>query len=169
MKEYKYWFYYLKDDKTLYAYTDQKELARKFESTRDMNIFYKIKKVISKDALNSLAEEYQNKYLNEYELNTYDTNTGYKCKVYIVMTQEEYMTVLASDAGILVGLNSHCFYDPRIFKDEIQEALNEIYYKYFFTSISSGKAILYEFDENVNLTIDQLGVFLAFYGLYMKK
>ena len=50
---YKYWIYYIKNDNDtppeLYAYTDDKSLAKEFEISRDMNRFIKVKKELSKE------------------------------------------------------------------------------------------------------------------------
>ena len=52
--EIKYWLYYLKDeeDTRLYAYTDNKEFAKSFEQERDMKLFTRVKKKISKEEVN---------------------------------------------------------------------------------------------------------------------
>lgn len=164
MNEIKYWLYYLKENNEIYAYTDNKEYAKLFENDRDMTLFNKIKKEISKNEINYLAREYQNCYLKDVSLKIFDKSKQKWFDGNIIMTGEEYLSVTSAEIQLMeVELYQHCWDNPIKFKDKIIKALEILEYNNVYRSIVST-------DENIkiNIKVDPLGIFLHYYGKSMK-
>jgi len=166
MNEIKYWIYYLKDEDKLYAYTDNKEYANAFELDRDMKLFKKIKKVMTKDEIRYLAQEFQNSVLKEVQLDIFDKDRERWFKGTFVMTSEEYFTITLIEVQLMESeLYQHCWDNPWKFKIKIFKALEVLEYNNVYRQIS---ATADNKPAEIKVKPDLLGIFLRYYGNTMK-
>ena len=167
MKSIKYWIYYFKDSEEPYAYTDNKQYANLFELDRNMNLFKKIKKEMTKDEINFLAREYQNMYLKEVRLKIYDKSKERWFDGSFIMTADEYFNITMTEIRLMESdLFQHCWDNPAKFNSKIIKALEILEYNNVYRQISSTK-----YDERnikINVKPDLLGIFLHYYGKTMK-
>lgn len=135
MKEYKYWFYYLKDKDNnyyLYAYSNDKTTSELFEYQRNMNKFHTKIKKISKDEVHYLAENHQCKILETFPIEIYDRDNNEKFTTLYALTTTEKLEYMHMDANISIKIYKNAWTNPLIFKKDIQKALFDLdYYKYF--------------------------------------
>ena len=166
--EIKYWLYYLKldnEDTELYAYTDNKEFAKSFERERDMSLFNKVKKKLSKGELNYLAREYQNCYLKKVEMKMYDKKNHIWLYGDFVMSTTEHLTVTSSAIKLSeCDIYRYCWFNPYIFKDNIIKSLEILEYANIYRHNESND---YK-SHKINLKPDELGIFLHYFGKTMK-
>ena len=87
-KYFRYTLFYHKKDLELYAYTDDKRLAREFENYRRKDIFIRKKKELTSEQLKELHEEYAGGVLHEV---MYAIGTN---EIPIVVTTMEKITVM---------------------------------------------------------------------------
>ena len=66
-KEYKYYLFYLKEDGSLYAYTNQKILAKIFHETRENSIFILQEKMLTSSDLKESFEELPDTLIEAYK------------------------------------------------------------------------------------------------------
>ena len=66
-KEYKYYLFYLKEDGSLYAYTNQKILAKAFHETREKSIFIYREKMLTSSDLKEIYEETPDTLIEAYK------------------------------------------------------------------------------------------------------
>lgn len=164
----KYWIYYYKKTNELYAYTDNKKFAKEFERVRDMDKFEIISEEIDKEMINQLAREYQNKYLKKYPIKIYDKKNLKWMDSELLVTVEESIGIQnIAIQQMQETLYKHCWDDPYIFKKKIYDALevlgyNKIYYTYIMAQTG-----MYE-DTDLNITSDELGIFIRYYGKTLK-
>lgn len=168
MTEIKYWIYLLKDNDTLYAYTDNKSHAKLFERDRDMRKFTKIKKSLCKQEVNYLANEYQNGYLKEIKIPIYDkTNEKWFDGIFI-MTAEEYFSLTLAEVQLMESdLYKHCWDHPGLFNDDIVKALEVLEYNNVYRQLTATTG---NYINNIEIKVkpDLLGLFLRYYGKTMK-
>lgn len=174
-KLYKYYFYYIKSDNDkpeLYAYTDNKELAKEFEIQRNMEIFSRVKHKLTRKALNDLVKEYPELSL---ELVTgYTKNNSYKSdsvEFHLVMTNVEKMSIISEyDNVINAKLWALTQNDPRLFNKDIKKALSYIDYEYGYANYFSSNPELISryYDYICDYEMDLFGVFISIYGKLLK-
>lgn len=162
----RYWIYKLLKDSDIYAYTDDKEIAKYFELQRNMKKFKKIKADISKEDINYLAKEYQLCKLEIEELNTcnHSGNSISICK--IAMTGLEKLDIDNIGYTIKnVTLPSKATINPLIFNNKIYKALKTIGYTDIYPSLSfiNGE------NNNQYLLIDKLMLFIKNFGKTLKE
>ena len=133
-KKYKYWFFYIKSefiddvvlpqiDDTLYAYTDNKDYAKKFMNTRDMSKFILKKSKISKGIVNYYADNIPDGYLVEESLPTKPK----KQKVSIVITSLERTNLQNTiNSVMLYKLWRTAIINPEVFVDRYRNILNNM-------------------------------------------
>lgn len=134
-EKYKYYFYYLKDkyvklfnrDQSLYAYTDDKNIAKMFESTRDMNLFKKEKESISKKEVNVLALRYKNEYLMSQKLFYHNSKF-----INMAITLNENSTI--NEIGMIYQREIYLRtdIDPFMFSTKERNLLKDLNYLYFY-------------------------------------
>lgn len=169
MKTYKYWIYYLKETKELYAYTDNKKFAKEFESDRDMNKFKKISCNIDSEEVNGLAKYHQSKYLKKSSIKIYDKKTMKYFNSYIIITIEEEVTIQNTAIQLMYdSIYKYCWDNPYIFKDKIIKALSVLEYVNIYNQMSLSQTGQYE-DNQINIKPDELGIFIHYYGNTMKR
>lgn len=162
---YTYWLYYYNNE--IYAYTDNKKYAKKFEEIRDMNKLKKVKKKISKEELNYLADAYQDRFLKTEIFKVYDK---YNMKYYdmeIILSTVESITVSNYKVRLsTIDLFNNCAISPKYFGEDIVKALKCLGYQDLH--------LMYEgHDELANQSTipkpDSLGIFLYYYGWSIKN
>ena len=162
--EYKYHLFYLihnDDDVELYAYTDDKKIAKRFREERDMNKFiYKVHYCNNSD-IRRLHDEYPSCNLAIAEGSTKKRGQGSKeMKISLVMTDNEYHSII-SEYDSLINLDFQTFarYSPLIFKKEIKHALNYIDYYHWYELFEAGES-----DVGMDYEIDIFEAFMVYYG-----
>ena len=123
---YKYWLYYLDDD--LYAYTDDKDIKKSFESMRNIAAFKSQKRNLSKKEVNFLAHNYPERKLSYHFL--YGYGNGERIELKVALTEIEKITTNNQSATLLYyDIFSLAEIPPYVFNDDILNALGVL--KYF--------------------------------------
>lgn len=163
--EYTYWLYYYNND--IYAYTDNKKYAKKFEEIRDLNKLKKVKKRLTREEVNYLADAYQDRYLKTENFKVYDKYNMQYYEMEIILSTVESITVSNNKVRLsTVDLYNECTVSPRYFTDDIVKALKCIGYQDLY--------LMYQgFDNLANKSAipkpDSLGIFLQYYGWSIKN
>ena len=170
-KTYKYWLYYYDDE--LYAYTDNKSYAKSFERDRDMNKFIKRKKEITREDVNMLAREEQDKYLLSNKIDIYNKEKMTWFEAEFVMTQMERTTINNIAVQVMnEDLYKYCWNTPFIFNNKIIKALELLQYNTLHRQLTystrSGEYPAEFCDEIIHIKPDMLGIFLHYFGKTMK-
>ena len=143
-------------DITVYAYTDDKKIAKKFEKTRDMKRFYKkVIKGTSEDR-KTLLQDYADLELELYKL------CGKNFSTEIPITKWEKFTIVNMGyRSITIDIPLFCNIFPFIFANDIREALVALKYVevYKFLNGHNDLASLEEI-----FSVDTMELFLQEYG-----
>lgn len=144
MVEFTYWIFYIKKDAIhdrfmrdnicgkdglpIYAYTDNKTMAKKFMEERNMDKFYMKKvKIINKE-INKLNNDYPHQLLSSKYLITSDENRN-DCKIAFSITDEEFRFVTHYGYQILSsGMSEIAKYSPKLFNKRYWNALDTLMY-----------------------------------------
>ena len=158
---YTYWIFYLTKDHSIYAYTDNKKIAKQFKKERNMEKFICEKKELEKEEVHYLAEDENGGLLIERMMRT-KAKDGNLIEVPIVITKNEDYTIMNVGGG-LVGnkIFITAWTNPSVFQKEIRKALKIIKYTECYLMVSHG------YDLNT-LDTDDLGLFLRYYSDTMK-
>lgn len=113
----------------IYAWTDNKDYAERFASTRNMKYFFMKKVKLSLQERNRLIKDHMMCELSEFEGNT-QLELGKKVKKFsIVLTKREKQSIML-ERGL--AINEYIFTavwdDCNYLKDSIQEALQRLLY-----------------------------------------
>lgn len=175
VKRYKYWFYYLIDKEDtdsyeLYAYTDNKEYARMFELTRLKKRFKKRIMKISRRAVNYLASDHTGGYLRKTIFMTENPKDTKLTHIEFIVTESEDITTKSYASSMInIKIWDHCWFDYRIFNDEMLELLKMLRYTYGYNMISdSGEYDTSDIDDGI-LCPDEFGMFMHLYGDTVNK
>lgn len=174
MKVYIYYQHKTKTQKIvpprIYGFTDDKEIAKKFELTRDMDQFHLKKVKMSTDEYKMFSYKYGQCYLKLSGFSTNIKNFG-KDIVFLVTTElEEEQTYLKAD-NILKELAKYTLMDGAYFNTDILKALNKLNYFALYKFYSMDEYYLYNgfnptevnhFD--LGIEYDMLNLFFYFYG-----
>ena len=165
-KKYKYFIYYLEKD--IYAYTDEKSKADNFEKFRDLHLFKKERREISKEEVNILAKNYKLQRLTDYDFLDKDG----KNNIVLSITEMEKIEVINHSVNIREKtIYSYCWSPHTIFKKDIKKALVNLKYHIFHDTISASSPLkLIDMFPNIEkeATIDELNVFVKLFGKYLK-
>lgn len=188
----KLYMYYFKDpnipsfEPRLYAFTSDKEIANTFEQQRDMTKFHKVIRDIKKDEFKYIVDSFSAHKLTQTEFLTKDPNSKTKSiRVPIVCTwDEEKMSVIKSDDIIYMEGSKYIGdINPEILPIDVQEALYKLgfftLYKFMYTGGYIVNSLSEEFYDGIlnspttdlktkSIQVDQLEVFMYFYGNLMK-
>lgn len=171
-KTYPYWIFYEIDSnrkKSVYAYTDSKEISKLFQKQRDMNIFIKEKKYFTSDDLYTLYEESPGCLLSKREGETCLNNI--RKNIEIALTESEYIDLIVMTERIKNTLSSSSFTNPFIFKHKYREALTVI--KYSVSYLNNAKSINENIDKMLSNVLedhlDLINIFIYLYGNYTRK
>lgn len=176
-KLYKYWFFYIKpeylhlvytetDDSLLYAYTDNKEYAKLFQSQRDMNKFFIKKRKIEKEEVSYLAREFTREYLIKKEVKTKIRGIGSEVIDYdlVLTSTENYMVESSLNKILMVDIWTKAWINPYIFNHEYFTMLKKIGLVEKFDTISNWKSsskVVNRIGENIQP--DYLSAFIHIY------
>lgn len=115
----------------LYAITQDKDLAKAFIKTRNMDLFlYKVDDV-SKESIDDIVNAKRNRMIQEYEFNTkVHRHTSEEKDLYIkvVMTESEIDLVMEyGDSGEIMNIIQD-WIPIEIFEDDVYDALQQLLY-----------------------------------------
>ena len=156
-------------DFELYAYTDSKKLAKRFQKERDMTKFIMKTYYLTVDEVHNLAENYNEMYLEIFQGKTKVNTDGFHIVEFsMVVTKMEKLNVLNFTSDLIFAkLWLLTNIDPKCFRPEYSEALDVLGYtdgyEYFYSDKESKKSLL-EF----GFEPDFLSTFLHFYKDLMK-
>lgn len=157
-KKYPYVLFYTKDTGELYAYTDNKTLARAFRSTRKESIFIMSEKMLSPSDLKEIHDELPDTLIKPYKFKMGDND------IVLPITMREKLAiehVVSQTIGVSIYLSANI--NPDIFTEKVQESLKKIKYVEVYKEYHSGK---YEYP---GLKADYLTCFLSLYGDTIRK
>lgn len=172
MKIIDYYVFFLNDEKNqyedycekgIYAYTDDKELAKKFKETRNRK-FLQIRKLknVSQEYIHAFAEQFPGGYLIRRDIKTAGSE-GDCIKIPMVLTKIEYDVICNTEAFIIY--NSINLWktplNPKIFAPRYYEAMKILRFPYMALVRDSDVLIL---DDTSMVQIDQLQIFLNTFG-----
>ena len=113
----------------LYAFTDDKKLAKAFKATRNMKVFTCEKEMLDRKLYNSLIKGYITAELRLGELTVRTSNENKACKVYLPITTREQNTINSTVQSMLYErIYTLAWYDPEIISHKYQKALKELLY-----------------------------------------
>lgn len=162
------------DPPTLYAFTENKELADKFELTRDMKQFYLKKVKMNEEEFNKFRYDFGHCNLRLSGFTTRIKDFG-KDIMFLVTTEKEEESVYLRADDILKELGKYTDMEAGYFNTEVMKALNQLNYYSLYKFYSNDENYLYSginpigvnhFD--LNLTYDMLNLFFFFYGDTLK-
>ena len=128
MMTYTYYIFYLKSDKSIYAYTTSKEDRDIFYLTRDMSKFKLRKEKLQKDDVSYLTKNHRHNIIMNYKFKIYKDGDD----IILPITEMERMDIERKGYQItFVDIFAKVMNVPsEIFNDEVLEILNDIYYTY---------------------------------------
>lgn len=136
---YKYWMYYVKADKRLYAYTPDKKFRKKFKKVRNMDTYFYEKEVnLTKYEVGQLAMDYQTYILAEKSLNSYDWEHTKEVTMNVVMTEWEYTTLVGEAHNIFIKELGSAWASIDIFNKKMQKVLKDLDYDKYHTMVGGG-------------------------------
>ena len=133
--------YYFKDNKkyVLYGYTADKELSKRFEKERNMDLFKKEKVKATIDLVSELGKNFPSGMMTNFVFPVYNETKTMASEM--AVTELEKMTIDSRALYIKTNFVSYCWTNISIFKKEIRDALRILDYdKYNKMIIKDGKA-----------------------------
>lgn len=128
MNTYTYYIFYLKKDKSIYAYTTSKEDRDMFCLTRDMSKFKLRKEKLYRDDVAYLTEHHRHDIIINYKFKVYKDSDD----ITLPITEIERLNIEKRGYQIaLIDIFAKVMNVPsEIFNDDVIESLNDIYYTY---------------------------------------
>jgi len=169
----KIWNFYMKDKNNpnkindLYAFTDNKSIAKEFQDERNMDLFICTKEILSHEEFMKLSMDYSDCRLRVCTLPIYNKKTFNKYETDYAVTLAEHCSIF-THANIYMDLYNHCWINPLIFNDDLYNALTILQYTNIYQNIISQKSYPVE-NANINLKPDHLGIFIHLYGKTLKE
>lgn len=157
-KEYKYYLFYLKEDGSLYAYTNQKILAKTFHETREKSIFIYKEKMLTSSDLKDIYEETPDTLIEAYKFKLGKTEI-----LMPITSREKLQLEHVVTQTLCTSIYCCATVPPEIFTKKIKESLDEIQYTDIYNEYHLG-------DFNIaKLEPDYLTCFLSLFGSTMRK
>lgn len=158
-KRYPYTLFYRKDTGELYAYSDNKTLAKAFKVTRKESIFIIEQKLLSSSELKDIHDAVPDVLLIPYQFSIGKTTITLP-----ITTREklEIEHIVMQVINVSIYLNASI--NPEIFTPKIQESLRKINYTSIYRDYHSNN-----YDESESIKPDYLTCFLTLYGETMKE
>lgn len=149
----------------LYAITTNKDHARAFERSRDMDIF--IKKVFkgAKEDCIDYINRHRGYLLDYYEISTYD-NSGREQRLLVLMSDVEFELIDFENTHLRV-IDEIEIFNPTIFKDKyLRDLLVLGYATIAVCKISGDVSRIKKFMDNgdISMTIDELNYFVHLFS-----
>ena len=159
---------------TLYAWTPNKDIRKKFKSQRDMSKFYEIKREMTKEELDMFSDEKSDTFLEERAVTSkdIDENHIFRCKnVYVLSTRKE-LDIISYDAQNISRdqlsylIDVEYYIKESYFKSKYRKALHTL-------NLDDLMAYAYPLDDNdipFNVVkIDTLAVYTHLYHNTYRK
>ena len=176
---------HVEDKYVLYAITNDKNIAKEFRNTRNMNRLYECSSKVSKEEYRIFANRNRSTVLDYYELITVVHKYERKqktVKVNILMTMAEYQFVMdaVEDTDIIFGEADFCspymkVANPAFFNRKILRMMDYLAYKqlyYMYRSGTYNDEIDYDGGDDPDydlpiMTIDEVEVFLTQFSEFL--
>ena len=110
------------------AYTDDKKIAKLFESQRNMDLYKKKIIDLSSDGIRMLLEEHPNALLSKMSIKIIDREHNEKYKIKFALSRNEISNYNSRIVMVPIELYTHAWNPPEIFNDEIYDALKTLGY-----------------------------------------
>jgi hypothetical protein len=170
---------HITDKYPLYAFTNDKNLAKKFEKERRKDLFIKIvDKGLSREEYAQFAINNRGSDLKIQKLVTSsnkNTNKQVIKKIPILLTQNEYVScnepmLLIMDESWWIDVTECVLANPYVFNNEIREALRILQYNVSFKVNNQDIRLMDIIDEEDDdysapeIEIDEVEIFIKLYG-----
>lgn len=181
---YKYWMFYILpifykaledsfpivvDQETyIYAYTDTESIADLFRATHKMEMFKEKKLKLSREEVNALALEEQNKMLRMQSLDTY--RFGSLSRVQLPLTFEERRAIENDIRSKLMKCSLKLnLSTPKIFSDKVIASLRKLKYQDFW-DYQQGDIIGAPFESmTFHLDMDELHIYTEIFSQILRE
>ncbi len=167
------YIYYIKDKYELlygeilplannvFAYTTDKKCAKMFELQRNMKLFKKEKKEVTKKEYNEFVrymKDNGDRYLDIYKYTFY--SNGEKLNKKMALSKTEKQRIDGRKMMLEINISKNCWYPPEIFNDDIYKALEVLKYNDLSKFIGSypHRAFSTNNDKNVNTIEDVIKI-----------
>ena len=162
-----------RDAPSIYAYTADEELAEKFMSERNMDLFIKIKKKMSTSEYKKFNNACYKYRLEIRSMYTKDPNMyGKKQIVKVLSTWGELEKISLNPDMIYKELSRHLVKGFSNYKNEYKDVLNKLAYRdardYYITTHYNTFFQSVNNDDLVDITLDEFGMFMYFFGNTMR-
>ena len=170
---------HIMDRYPLYAFTNDKKLANRFEKERKKEMFIRtVDKGLSREEYSNFAIDHRGSDLKLQKMVTVrhkNTNRQTVTNIRMVLTQNEYICcneplMLITDESWWDEITHCALANPYVFKPEIREALRILQYNVSFKLFNQDINIMDFIDEEdddyeaPNFIIDEVAVFIKLYG-----
>lgn len=173
MKGYKdkyFWIFYItkedgfygSDMYDVYAFTDNKDIAKKFKSTRNMKIFFEKKIKLNREEMNNLIRHHMISELKMYEGISIDKkHKSYYFELPLTLREKETCDSLSS-LYTNEYIYRYVWNDASVFKDKYYYALKSLSYvslhKFLYVDDSDWEELSEKvLPNNFNILVDQFG------------
>ena len=127
MMTYRYYIFYLKSDKSIYAYTSSKEDRDLFELTRDMSKFKLKTENLEKEDVAYITEHFRHNIITKFHFKLNREGDD----IVLPITELEKLNIEKKGYQLAyVDIFASAWIPCEIFVDDVQESLNDIYYTY---------------------------------------
>lgn len=176
-------YFIYKNDKinspSLYAITDKKDLKNSFMKERKKSLFVVKERELNKDEYNEIMKSSRSYLLGRRGFVT-KPSSGYstlkeRCEVYLTATSKEEMDVFIKTDAVMLEVSKYTDEVSEVFNTKLMKALNTL--KYYdllayrnnvYNTYSYFTQPLESTISSSDFKIDELGVFLYFYGYTLK-
>lgn len=155
----------------LYAYTNNKEYAKRFRETRNMDIFIEDVKHVDKSEYNELTMNFHNRGSMLVETKLLTSHKHELTKVNMIMTQHEEDVCILKTDDVFEELAKYTSIQAVCFNDDVIDALNTLYYFDIMKMYSAKSLGIYNENFNIpkdTMIVDQLQFFILKFGYTMK-
>lgn len=157
-ERYRYTLFYRKDTGELYAYTDNKILAKSFKLTRKESIFIIEQKMLSSSDLKDIYNNIPDTLILPYRFDIGKTT------IILPITMREKLELEHTVSQVTtVSIYLAASINPEIFTSKIQEILKKLNYVNIYKDCNSSRY------NSESLKADFLTCFLTLYGDTMKE
>ena len=171
MMTYKYWIFYVKREyiedipfeylwNQIYAYTDNKEYAKQFESWHNMSKFIKREVKLTKEEIHIMTEDIMSKYLQPYRIIT-EGKKKKKKKILIISNRDE-KRLLDSNVSMIANntIIRNTIQEPHIYDYSLYKALSVLKYPQMHSGVDIQiETGMISMDDSF-IAIDELAVYI---------
>lgn len=146
----------------IYAWTQNKKLAKLYKTQRDMSLYNFIKTYLDKNEYKKLISDYSDKELEYREIALIDQETNKKVNYKFAVSRIENINYINTKYMMNINLCTNIWTNPKIFVPKIYNALKTLGYVHIYNSImktpNNKKSFL---DDSI---IDEFGVLYEVLG-----